>query len=174
MTNRVPDPEGPDAALSAVLQRMARETDVPEPDPAREALLLKAFDRLQLQQRPPRRRTGYLWMAGLTTAAGLLIAAGLVLPGTQRRGTPPMSDRRPNTPPDGRGAGSPGDAGEFVSWPGSSTLPPLESGQLLRVTLPVSMLPSLGLVPPASHTSPVRADVLVGQDGLARAVRLVD
>jgi hypothetical protein len=173
MTNVVPDPERPDAALLAALQRMARQTPVPECDPEREALLLKAFD--QARQRPAQRRTGYLWLAGLTTAAGLLIAAGLVLPGTQRRGTPPISDRRPHTPPDHRGAGSPvGDAGEFVSWPGSSSLPPLESGQLLRVTLPVSMLPSLGLVPPATRTLPVHADVLVGQDGLARAVRLVD
>jgi hypothetical protein len=173
MTNIVPDPERPDAALLAALQRMARQTPVPARDPAREALLLNAFDRVHA--RPPQRRTGYLWMAGLTTAAGLLIAVGLVLPGTQRRGTPPISDRRPHTPSDYRGAGSPvGGAGEFVSWPGSSTLPPLESGQLLRVALPVSMLPSLGLVPPAARTSPVKADVLVGQDGLARAVRLVD
>jgi hypothetical protein len=39
--------------------------------------------------------------------------------------------------------------------------------------LPVSMLPSLGLAPPASHVSAVKADVVIGQDGLARAVRFV-
>jgi hypothetical protein len=38
--------------------------------------------------------------------------------------------------------------------------------------LPASVVLSLGLVPPASQTGVVRADVLVGQDGYARAVRL--
>ena len=40
--------------------------------------------------------------------------------------------------------------------------------------VPVSMLPSLGLAPPANPVAAVRADVIVGQDGLTRAVRLVD
>jgi hypothetical protein len=44
----------------------------------------------------------------------------------------------------------------------------------VRVELPVSVLPTLGLIPPASHVTAVRADLLVGQDGLARAFRLVD
>jgi hypothetical protein len=63
--------------------------------------------------------------------------------------------------------------GEFVPWPGARDLPPLESGELLRVDLPVSMLPALGMVPPATRGTAVKADVIVGQDGLARAVRLV-
>jgi hypothetical protein len=63
---------------------------------------------------------------------------------------------------------------EFVQVPGAGTLPPLESGELLRLSLPVSALPSLGLLPPASaEVDVVSADVLVGQDGFARAVRLV-
>ena len=42
----------------------------------------------------------------------------------------------------------------------------------MRISVPVSALPSLGLVPPASHAPVVQADVLIGQDGLPRAVRL--
>lgn len=62
---------------------------------------------------------------------------------------------------------------EFVPWPGAGTLPSFESGELVRLDLPVSVLPSLGLAPPASRDAAVQADVIVGQDGFARAVRLV-
>jgi hypothetical protein len=61
---------------------------------------------------------------------------------------------------------------EFVLWPGAAELPTFESGHLMRMEVPVSALPSLGLVPPATHAAVVQADVLVGQDGLPRAVRL--
>jgi hypothetical protein len=63
--------------------------------------------------------------------------------------------------------------GDFIPWPGAATLPPLESGELVRLDLPVSILPSLGVVPPAGHVTAVKADVVFGQDGLARAVRFV-
>jgi hypothetical protein len=62
---------------------------------------------------------------------------------------------------------------EFVPWPGAGTLPSLESGELVRLDLPVSVLPSLGLALPTSRDAAVRADVIIGQDGFARAVRLV-
>jgi hypothetical protein len=61
----------------------------------------------------------------------------------------------------------------FVAWPGAMAGPPLESGSVTRVTLPVSILPALGLWPPPSAGSEVPAEVLVGQDGFARAVRLL-
>ena len=61
----------------------------------------------------------------------------------------------------------------FVTWPRATAGPPLESGSVVRVSLPVSILPALGLWPPPSAGSEVPADLLVGQDGFARAVRLV-
>jgi hypothetical protein len=99
-------------------------------------------------------------MAALTTAATLLIALGIG-PGRERPGNPDLLPSHPVA------------LGEFVPWPGARDLPPLESGELLRVNLPVSMLPALGMMPPATHGTSVKADVIVGQDGLARAVRLV-
>ncbi len=62
---------------------------------------------------------------------------------------------------------------EFVVWPGATELPTFESGHLMRLDMPTPIVLSLGLVPPMAHTAVVRADVLVGQDGLPRAVRLV-
>jgi len=64
--------------------------------------------------------------------------------------------------------------GEFLMVPGAAALPPMESGSLVRVEVPVSMLLSLGVTPPANAVTRVRADLIVGQDGLTRAVRLVN
>jgi hypothetical protein len=63
---------------------------------------------------------------------------------------------------------------EFVSLPGAAGLPELESGSVVRIAVPVGALPEYGLdiVQGGSKTT-VDADVLVGQDGLARAIRLV-
>ena len=63
---------------------------------------------------------------------------------------------------------------EFVMIPGAAALPPMESGSLVRMEVPVTLLPSLGVTPPGNPVRQVRADVIVGQDGLPRAVRLVD
>jgi hypothetical protein len=65
------------------------------------------------------------------------------------------------------------DLAGFVAWPGASAWPPFESGSMIRVELPVSILPTLGLSAPSSVSGFVPADIVVGQDGLARAVRLV-
>jgi hypothetical protein len=40
--------------------------------------------------------------------------------------------------------------------------------------LPVSLLPSLGVMMPTGRVTVVKADLIVGQDGLTRAVRLVN
>jgi hypothetical protein len=63
----------------------------------------------------------------------------------------------------------------FVMWPGAHDLPRFESGQLMRVEMPASVVLSLGLRPsrPLRNDGTVQTDVLVGQDGFARAVRLV-
>ena len=52
--------------------------------------------------------------------------------------------------------------------------PPFERGELLRVSLPASAMRSVGL--PVNEDrlgETVQADVLVGQEGLARAIRFV-
>jgi hypothetical protein len=49
---------------------------------------------------------------------------------------------------------------EFVAWPGTGAWPPFESGELIRIDLP-------------TEAGVLQADVLVDQDGFARAVRLV-
>lgn len=153
------------------LRYLARHTTVPEIDRARDAQLLAAF---HAAPRPRRSRVSWWWTTGLAGATTALIMMSALPFGRDR------ADRRPSSQrPLGLQSGTadvpPADAiGEFVPWPGAIALPPLESGQLVRVELPVSVLPTLGLRPPSSRKAAVRADLLVGQDGLTRAVRLVD
>jgi hypothetical protein len=57
---------------------------------------------------------------------------------------------------------------------GAPAATPLEGGQLVRVQLPRAALASLGLPLNAERgNEPVKADVLLGNDGLARAIRFV-
>lgn len=51
---------------------------------------------------------------------------------------------------------------------------PFERGELLRVRLPAAAMRSVGLPVTEEHlTDPVQADILVGEEGLARAIRFV-
>ena len=62
----------------------------------------------------------------------------------------------------------------FVALPGAANLPQFESGTIVRVELAVASLPAYGVdISPAANDQPVEADVLVGQDGQPRAIRLV-
>ncbi|HEV2687835.1 MAG TPA: hypothetical protein VGV35_04750 [Bryobacteraceae bacterium] len=62
----------------------------------------------------------------------------------------------------------------FYALPDSDALPPLENATVVRVQLPMSSLRLIGF--PISEDRAgerIQADVLLGQDGLARGVRLV-
>jgi hypothetical protein len=61
----------------------------------------------------------------------------------------------------------------FVELPWTAGLPAFESGEIVRVEVAVASLPAYGFDISTGTTRSVEADVLVGQDGLARAMRLV-
>jgi hypothetical protein len=62
----------------------------------------------------------------------------------------------------------------FYALPSASELPPVENAMVVRVQLPMSSLRLMGLlVSEESSAERIQADVLVGQDGLARGVRFV-
>jgi hypothetical protein len=145
--------------LASVLRQLAQSAEVPPLDPDRERALLDAFDKAQTEQRAPAVRAG-VWRPA-AAAALLALAATLAWVIVDRSGRPPANP-----------IVAPLTTTEFVLWPGAAELPTFESGHLMRMEVPVSALPSLGLVPPATHAAVVQADVLVGQDGLPRAVRL--
>jgi hypothetical protein len=63
---------------------------------------------------------------------------------------------------------------DFMPLTAGAPAPPLESGQLVRVELPRSALASLGLPVNVERAhEPLKADVLLGGDGQARAIRFV-
>lgn len=62
----------------------------------------------------------------------------------------------------------------FVALPGAVGLPDFESGEIIRMEIPLTSLPTYGIeILPDAQGSPVEANLLVGQDGQARAIRLV-
>jgi hypothetical protein len=63
----------------------------------------------------------------------------------------------------------------FYPLPEAEALPAVENAMVVRVQLPVSSLQLMGVpVNAESADLNVQADLLLGQDGLARAVRLVE
>jgi len=63
----------------------------------------------------------------------------------------------------------------FYRLPDADILPPLDSATIVRVRLPISSLRLMGVpVNEDRADESVQADVLLGQDGLARGVRFVN
>ena len=74
----------------------------------------------------------------------------------------------------GDGAAEPEVRTDFFPLSDASALPTMEGGLVVRVELPRAALVSFGLPVNAEQTTGrVKADVLIGHDGLARAVRFV-
>ena len=131
--------------------------EVPPIDPQRERALLDAFDAHWAQ---PRTRTSR-WSLGAAAA----LAAAIVGLNWLVVSNAPGIDSVPAEPAFNMTG--------FVPWPGAEAWPPFESGSLVRLDLPVSAVLALGLPVPASTVSVVQAEIVVGQDGFARAVRFV-
>jgi hypothetical protein len=103
-----------------------------------------------------------------TTAPAAAIASAAK--GEDRAVPPPISARRPRRSPPGRAGG--GDTG-FVALPVAAGLPDFESGIILRMEMPSAALSAYGIEIVPDARTPVQADLLIGQDGQARAIRLV-
>jgi hypothetical protein len=174
-------------AVSESLRQLAEETSVPAWN--------DAFDAAQMYRRPSRR-----WYMYATAAAALLALASVALvrhrepalTSAVARTSAPVAalgsttnsstthaiaaahdvgrQSRPR-PATSAKASAPRRGTAFLVWPGATDLPAFESGQLVRVELPASVAVSLGLAP-STRARVVNADVLIGQDGFARAVRL--
>jgi hypothetical protein len=136
-------------AMSAALRLVAREEQVPEQNDVRLGRLLAIFD-------APKPAGSRVKLAvELSLAASVLIVAGLSVGWRSDAPQPSASPVVATTPAPPANAET-----GFVVLPGARALPRLESGQVIRVELP-------------SADGAIQADVLVGQDGLARAVRFV-
>jgi len=167
--------------VADALRALRQAAAVPPADPAREAALLAAFDAAHAgayARRGPgeaKGRRDYWYLGGFAAAAILLLVASLPAIRIGRHAPPPPSEggfQASHTPLPSRDVQF-RTPGEFVIVPGAAGLPRMESGTLVRMDVPVSVLPSLGLTPPPGQVKAVTADLVVAQDGLPRAARLV-
>jgi hypothetical protein len=147
-----------DPEIAEALIRLRGTIEVPPVDPQRERALLAAFDSHFARPRPMSGRLAWAIPAGLLVAIAATLNWLVIIDGPRPLPRPaPAAD----------------DLAGFVPVPGAAAWPPFESGVVMRVDLPVSALPALGLPPPSSALGVVEADIIVAQDGFARAVRLV-
>jgi hypothetical protein len=158
---RVPLPSRATFVRARRARRLSSGEEVPALNPARLNALLASFGR------PRGRSRGARIAVGLSLAASVLIVVSLSV-GLQRPVPAPGASQAVAATP----APSASAETAFMVLPGAEALPRLESGRVIRIEIPESELSAVGLWPPA-HAGAVQADVLVGQDGLARAVRLV-
>ena len=162
-----------------------------EHDASREASPeIEARLRAQFQSRRPRRAR---WRAAVwTTAAAAAVAAMVVFLVVANRKPPaaapshevvtqavaaePEAARATVVTTPRRARKSVTRPQEVVTdfFPLMDPAPPFERGQLLRVELPASAMQMVGLpVREDRLADPVQADVLVGEEGLPRAIRFV-
>jgi hypothetical protein len=126
------------------------------------------------QSAPTRRR----WIPALTWAAAFaaMLALGVVLMRDRTQEVQRAPVHRVEMGAAWLQAGpEPADDEGFLPLPGAAQLAPSEDVSVLHVELPRSAMMQVGIeVNPESAGEPVRADVKVGSDGMARAVRFVE
>jgi len=170
-----------DQVLQA-LRALAESDCEREAPPAVEASLLGEF-------RERRHSYKWRWIGGAAIAAGAVLAVLLsmnhvarpvvsVLPPVTpvpRAAAPVISSRAPAASTVVRRMARP-QAHEVVTefFPLIDSAPPFERGQMLRVQLPAAAMRTVGLPVGEDHLAdPIQADVLVGEEGMPRAIRFV-
>ncbi|MFN0085718.1 MAG: hypothetical protein ACKVX9_10045 [Blastocatellia bacterium] len=120
---------------------------------------------------PPRNEISPRTLAGLPTRAAPVKPRGIPRAGREQSPAPPPPFIRDEMTLYSEVAEV---ATDFLPLTYSDRSMPMESGQLIRVQMPQSALAKFGLPVNIERADvPVKADLLVGEDGLARAIRFV-
>jgi hypothetical protein len=162
---RAPEEVAAERALDGRLAALARADAGAEAAPRVEAALrARLADVRAVHARRARTRT---LAAGCTVAAGLALALTLVprreLPSPPTPATlewPQPAARQTSTA-----------TGEFL--PIGARVDEIEHGQVVRMQVPAGLVVNFGWPLPADDDRPRTADVLFGQDGVARAIRFL-
>jgi hypothetical protein len=139
--------------MSVALRRLDRERRASAVKTGQLDRLLTAFDRPRVRSR----RTSVA--VGLSLAASILIVVGLSVGIEHKAPVSSSTGVAATLAPPTSADGPEQRRGAFVVLPGATALPRFESGQVIQVDIP-------------SAGGLVRAEVLIGQDGLVRAARL--
>src|SRR5688572_3406879 len=156
------DSNGRDSKLNAALRALAEDDAKLSSSPDVEKRLLSE---LRAISRERRRLT---WLGVSSVAAALILGIALY---AWRIGNPQPSDavQSPAAPEEAIAEV----ATEFLPLPYSHV--PMNMGSTVRIEVPATALVSFGLAPTDFREADgtVQADVLIGEDGLARAIRFV-
>jgi len=126
-------------------------TEAVAEDPKITARVLAEFDRRAALRVPPKRSVRWVWAAGLAAAITLGVVWNL------RPGPVPVARR---------------DEAPFVTIPYTIPLAPEERAMVVRMRIPVTALWAAGFhVRVLDPSATIDADVVVSQDGRARAIR---
>lgn len=161
--------------LAAGLRRMAENMSGVHAPARVETRLLRAF-RQQNAIAAPRERNRWLLPLCWAAAAALLLAAAIFLTGGRQPERHPQMAllTEPSSAPDADAAADAVPEG-FIPLPNAERIGPNDDVNLVRMEVPRSTMVELGLAVSADRGSDrVEADVLLGSDGLARAVRFLD
>jgi len=169
-------------AVTSGLRAFAARTAGAEAPPRVEAALLRALRDPQSVERggaattSPSRAVELLLLA----AAAAILAAIVVVPpraGSFPEPAPPRATAGSATTVAGgaAAASAAGENADFVSLSYGEDLRELDSVQVVSVELPRTALAALGWPgADSAQTGSVKAEVIVGHDGVARAIRFVD
>jgi hypothetical protein len=156
------DPRGDDRSLTSALRAVAVEDEKLGASAEVEARLLAE---VQSIARARRRRANII---GLAAAAALFV--GIAMPGWYASRQPATTTREPVSDPVGATSEV-----TTVFFPLAYSNVPAPDAHLIRMQVPRSALASFGVTSfdASNDSATVLADVVVGDDGLARAVRFV-
>jgi len=132
-----------------------------------------------------RLRNRWLAVAGGAIAAGIAVLVWMKPVPAKLASAPPQEHKgvasqaapvQPQTTVSPSGQAQAGEVAEdFYRLPDADILPPLDSAVIVRVQLPISSLVAMGVpVDEDRANESIQADLLLGQDGLARGVRFLN
>lgn len=164
--------------LRAGLRTLAAELRHTEAPGRVESGLVAAFRSQHRRARLRERRHWWIPALSWAAAAGVVMAAALFLlrphqPQPAHRGAANSVELAYMTDASEAYAGEAEDG--FIALPNARGLDPAEEVNVVRVEVPRSAMLEVGLAVSADRVSElVEADVMLGPDGLARAIRFVD
>jgi predicted anti-sigma-YlaC factor YlaD len=152
-------------ALTAGLRALAEASRHEHPSDALEAHLMASFDEERTRAAAPAAMRPGVWLRWWLAAAAAVLAV-LAAAWWQVARTPAPLPAAPFV--------GVIELTGFQALPQAAALPDFDSGEVVRTEIAVSALPVYGVgIPPDAPAAAVKVDLLVGQDGQPRAIRLV-